>query len=56
MHVRLLEFLFWGSALFLVFLEFLGKNLRMHNLVHVRKPNYAYVSLFLCAQAAAQKP
>ena len=50
MYVRLLEFSFWGSALFL------GKNLRTLNLTCVRKLDYAYVSLFLRAQAIAQKP
>ena len=56
MHVRLLEFLFWGFALFLVFLGFLGKNLGTYNLDCVRRLDYAYAGLFLSAQATAQKP
>ena len=56
MHVRLLEFPFWGSALFLVFLGFLGKNLHMNNLACVHKLDYAYGGLFLRAKAIAQKP
>ena len=48
--------MFWGSALFLVFLRFLGKNLRTYNLARIRRLDYAYASLFLGAQAAAQKP
>ena len=55
MHVRLLEFPSRGSALFLVFLGFLGKNLRTHNLARVRRLDYASASFFLCVQAAAQK-
>ena len=55
MHVRLLEFSLRGSALFLVFLGFLGKNLRTHNLARVRRLDYVCVGLFLQAQAIAQK-
>ena len=48
MHVRLLEFPFWGYALFLVFLGFLGKNLRTHNLACIHRLDYEYAGLFLC--------
>ena len=44
MHVRLLGFLFWGFALFLVFLRFSGKT-------HVRIILPAYAGLIMCIQA-----
>ena len=40
----------------LVFLGLLGKRLCMHNLAYARRLDYAHVGLFLCAQAATQKP
>ena len=39
-----------------VFLGFLGKRLRMHNLSYVCKLDYAHAVLFLCAQAASRNP
>ena len=39
-----------------VFLGFLGKRLRMHNLSYVCKLDYAHAVLFLRAQAVARNP
>ena len=49
MHVSLLEFPFGGSAMFFVFLGFLGKDLRTYNLACACILDYAYVGLFLHA-------